>query len=190
MTHARAALVIADPLADLLRLEDERSYTRVREAISAWVPPVADDGAAVVGVLHSHRDRDLRAGGGDQVGSYLGSVGFGSACDLLIELLADRKDMASTGRNLHCCKSRIGALRRGEVKMLTWSEAEGYGEARGVPLVPPAPADDLEPKVRAWLAKHPGGSLRSCSVALAVPMGGSARYVRLRDLFRVLQSAS
>ena len=158
-------VIVVDPMADLLRLQDERSYTLVREALARWRPGkvtrvretlimVAADGEwepapagwgdseaktvaalesagghldtaveeeeevwpAMVGVIHSHRDRDA---GADHVGGYLGSVGWGSGCDLLLELLQrDRRNLGDSRRRLRCCKSRLADVAGGDVTEL------------------------------------------------------------------------
>ena len=87
---------------------------------------------AMIGVLHCHRDRDARAGGGDQVGAYLGSVGYGSACDVLLEMgLSDRKDASGTGRYLRVCKSRLPSLRRGDTTHMAFAEGRYTRQSRG-----------------------------------------------------------
>ena len=90
----------------------------------------------MIGVLYCHRDRDARAGGGDQVGSYLGSVGFGSACDLLLELgMTDRKDASDSGRYLRVCKSRLAGLRRGDTTHLSFEDGRYVRRTAGAALL-------------------------------------------------------
>ncbi len=151
-------VIVVDPMADLLRLADERSYTLARQALARWRPskvtreretliavgadgewepaPTDIDAAtvaaleaagghldtlveaeevwpAVVGLMHSGKDREVR---GDHVGGYLGTVAWGSACDLMLELLQrDRANLRDTRRTLRCCKSRLPDVAGGEV---------------------------------------------------------------------------
>jgi len=231
-------LIVVDPLADLLRLEDERSYTDVRQAIRAWRPPAVltrvelwhpdhgrymipidggvqrgccrwdtDAGAfapaarprgvawersehyhepAMVGMLHCHRDRDARAGGGDQVGAYLGSVGFGSACDLLLEIgLSNRKQDTDTGRYLRVCKSRIGSLRRGDTTHLRFEDGRYVVNRDGVPLLSgkAREAAQIAEETREFLARNPDATKAQALRYLGIARGGTAKYRAFDEAF-------
>ena len=179
------ALVVVDPLADLLRLEDERSYSAVRQSVrtwfrASWVPAEGERHApAVVGVLHSHRDRDARAGGGDQVGAYLGSVGFGSSCDLMLELLlVERGNVGNPRRSLRVCKSRIDGVTGGTARGLDFAG----GRYRPV-AVDVAPAGSTAERSRLVQIARDAARLRgegltktAAARQLGLSRGGSAPY--------------
>ena len=64
-------LAVVDPIADLLRLKDERNYSAVRLALRLLSP--RDPNTAIVGVMHAHREREVRTtvGGMGHHDSYL-----------------------------------------------------------------------------------------------------------------------
>ena len=103
-----ARLVVIDPIADVMRDLDERSYTAVRAALHDWRPQ-AD--TALVAVHHAHREKDIRR---DSVPSYYGSVGIGSSIDLLFDYTTLSKQHPNT-RLLQTCKSRIDGLQGAEL---------------------------------------------------------------------------
>ncbi len=173
MRYERAGKEAAMPLLDALWAIDERDWwngwTRERE----YLRP------AMIGILHCHRDRDARAGGGDQVGAYLGSVGYGSACDVLLEMgLSDRKDATDTHRYLRVCKSRIDGLRRGDTTHLAYREGRYCRRTEGVGLLSDVDraCAQIAAETREFRARNPKASKAQAMRYLDVKRGGTARY--------------
>ena len=188
----RPALVVVDPLLDLLRLEDERSYTEARALIRRWRPPIlwgkrgkVWDPPAMLGITHEPKTRDR--GRGDRIIDSIGSVGINTAADLLLAFRGDAR-LDSTRRTLEVRKSRVNALPRGETTWLDFDRATGrYSETeepkRTVALGARKAEADLASRARAWVAKHPDGSLRAACAALGVQRGAGRRYGVVRDAF-------
>ena len=85
-------LAIIDPLSDLVRLSNN-NYATAREAVSRIWPRSPD--VAMVGILHASKS-----------GGYVGSVGQGGACDLLIDYAAPDLSNSPSYRELRVVKSR------------------------------------------------------------------------------------
>ncbi len=134
---------------------------------------------AMIGVLHCHRDRDARAGGGDQVGAYLGSVGYGSACDVLLEMgVTDRKDASDTGRYLRVCKSRLPGLRRGHTTHLAFEDGRYLRRTAGAGLLSDRDREcsQIAAETREFRARNPDASKAQAMRYLGVSRGGGPKY--------------
>ncbi len=183
-----AAITVIDPLPKVLaggsaNQLDERSYLGMSAAIEQWLPE--QGGPPRIGIIHSHRDRDL---GRDQIGTYYGSIGFEAECDLMFDWESrNPKKQAETGRLLTCCKSRIAGLHDGTRTAFAYLKVSAggdhayrvvEGEDLATPQAPPKAGespDELRQRIRAWLAANPRGSMRKCAEALQMPRGVSAR---------------
>ena len=165
----RPGLIVIDPLTDLIRPDDERSYSALRQAIADWRPRTP---APIIGVLHAHRERELRA---DSIGTFYGSVGWSSSCDVLAELRFAAKAPDDPRRDLVVCKAREGAgLARGDVLRLAFDdEAHRYAERPE----DDEPAGQVAAAVRAYLEAHPGEQRKTTVAAkLGIRRGGGPRY--------------
>ena len=157
-------VVIIDPVADLLRLTDERSYSAVRASLRQLSPRASD--TSIIGILHSHRDRDLR----DTVSTYYGSVGFGSACDLLLDLKPVKDN--ETQRILQVSKSRSrAAQRQGERYVL---EFDGVSFTRVQPRLTMPTFNEND--VRSFREANPDATKKDAAKFFNVRPGGSAAY--------------
>ena len=147
---------------------------------------------AMIGILHCHRDRDARAGGGDQIGAYLGSVGYGSACDVLLELgLSDRKDPDGPDRYLRVCKSRISTLRRGQTLQLTYDGTRYSLRSGGVGLLSDAAREgaQIAGETRAFLTRNPESTKAQALKYLGVARGGTTKYRAFDEAFKAFMNA-
>lgn len=185
----RPALVVVDPLLDLLRPQDERSYTEARALIRSWRPPVlwgkrgrVWDPPALLGITHEPKTRDR--GRGDRIIDSIGSVGISTAADLLLAFRGDTK-LDSTRRTLEVRKSRVDALPRGAATWLDFDlETRRYRqiaapEAKRADLGAVADGgrkrvdpDAVAKRVREWCSTHPGGTWVECAAALGISTGG------------------
>ena len=156
----RPALVVVDPLLDLLRPEDERSYTEARALVRRWRPPVlwgkrgrVWDPPAMLGITHEPKTRDR--GRGDRIIDSIGSVGINTAADLLLAFRGDAR-LDSTRRSLEVRKSRVNALPRGTTTWLDFDlETRRYRQIEvptreRVSLAPRRRSDVSADAVRRW----------------------------------------
>ena len=167
----RPRLVVIDPMADVLRLSDERAYAAARAAVREWMRAAWP--AALLLVHHSHRETDARRA--DSVSEYFGSVGPASAVDLLLELRSAPAATGDTRRDLFVAKSRISELPRGRLTLLDF-EAGRYRARGGEPLPDRPPsrrvdAADIARQVAAWRKAHPKGTRTAAALALGIKRG-------------------
>ena len=198
-------VIIVDPIFDLLRPEDDRSYREARELMAKWrtQPPVTTtvdaDGIerdligvapATIYLHHAPKDAGGRGGGRDSIMQFIGSTGLTSAVDVAVAL-EHRGKLDATERTLTICKSRVNAMPRGTVAWLDFDPAtRRYREVdppepKGASAVAKADAK-LQERAEAWIADHPGGSLRQLAAALGVTRGGGRRY----DVLRTIRAAA
>ena len=189
----RPALLVVDPLLDLLRLRDERSYSQAREALRSWRPPVlwgkrgrVWEPPAMLGIAHEPKTRDR--GRGDRIIDSIGSVGLNTAADLLLAFRGDAK-LDSTRRTLEVRKSRINSLPRGATTWLDFDlETRRYRQidepARPKVSARPDVADDeLRARVVAWRDANPDGSQNAMLRELRIAKG-TRRYRVAGEAFR------
>ena len=139
---------MVDPVVDLLRLKDERSYSGVREALRGLQPHSAD--AAIIGVMHAHRERDMRS---HSVSTYYGSVGFGSACDLLLDYKTLKAD--PTQRLLRVSKSRCRAAQKQGTEYYLEFDGTGFEEVEPEPEPERVPRKQAPSPENSWRVPIP-----------------------------------
>ena len=177
MAALGARVAVVDPIGDLLRLQDERSYSAVRAALRQLVPRT--DRTSVIGIMHAHREREMRA---DSVSSYYGSVGFGSVCDLLLDfkLVKDH----DTQRVLRVAKSRCRAAQKQGTQYFLEFDGNRFTTAQPVASASPVPtADDI----RSYKRANPATGKTAVAKHFGFKPGGTASY---KAFCRVWEEAS
>ena len=186
-----ATLVVVDPLADLLRVTEERSYTQARAKVNAWRPEYSTDAGlfrpALLGLLHM--PKDSRDGRKDRILDAIGSVGQNSAADLLVSFEGLGRDLEDTRRRVSIRKSRLRSLRRGTSAVIdyvnrVYVEAAPRPAGSDVELRSRIDLGDLEGRARALRAAEPGLSLRQAAGRLGCGRGtNSAPYRLLKGIW-------
>ena len=172
----RPRLIIIDPMADALRLQDERSYTAARAAVREWMRAAWP--AALLLLHHLHRETDR--GRADSVAEYFGSIGPASAIDLLLELRSAPAATGDTKRDLFVAKSRIADVPRGRLMLLDY-EAGAYRLREGDPL-PDRPAGrrvdtkEIARRVAAFRAEHPKVGKTAGAAHMGIARGSGAAW--------------
>ena len=169
-------LVILDPMADALRLGDERAYAEGRRVVREWMKAARP--AALLLLHHAHRESER--GRADSVAEYHGSIGPASAVDLLLELRSAPAATGDTKRDLFVAKSRIAELPRGRLTLLDY-EGGRYRLREGDPLPDRAPsrrvdAADMARRVAEFRAEHPKVRKTAGAAALGIPRGSGAAW--------------
>ena len=162
-------LAIIDPLSDLVRLSNN-NYANAREAVSRIWPRSPD--VAIVGILHASKS-----------GGYVGSVGQGGACDLLIDYAAPDLSNSPSYRELRVVKSRCrDAQQQGAAYYL---EFDGLRYSEVEKIEPESRAQDGPAQAAIWefLRANPHTSKTATARHFEIKPGGSAAYKALSRSF-------
>ena len=162
-------LAIIDPLSDLVRLSNN-NYANAREAVSRIWPRSPD--VAMVGILHASKS-----------GGYVGSVGQGGACDLLIDYAAPDLSNSPSYRELRVVKSRCrDAQQQGAAYYLDF---DGLRYSEVEKIEPESRAQDGPAQAAIWefLRANPDASKTATARHFEIKPGGSAAYKALSRSF-------
>ena len=162
-------LAIIDPLSDLVRLSNN-NYANAREAVSRIWPRSPD--VAMVGILHASKS-----------GGYVGSVGQGGACDLLIDYAAPDLSNSPSYRELRVVKSRCrDAQQQGAAYYLDF---DGLRYSEVEKIEPESRAQDGPAQAAIWefLRANPDTSKTATARHFEIKPGGTAAYKALSRSF-------
>ena len=162
-------LAIIDPLSDLVRLSNN-NYATAREAVSRIWPRSPD--VAMVGILHASKS-----------GGYVGSVGQGGACDLLIDYAAPDLSNSPSYRELRVVKSRCrDAQQQGAAYYLDF---DGLRYSEVEKIEPESRAQDGPAQAAIWefLRANPDTSKTATARHFEIKPGGTAAYKALSRSF-------
>ena len=212
LTGAPVGLVVIDPLLAAMGDIDERSYSKMRRAVSCWMPRsnkmqyMTDAGCHGIIprrhpqfglVLIHHANREQRR---DQVSTYYGSVGLGGVVDTILDLVAPA-DPTDTRRDLLVGKSRDDRrTRRGDRLPLTYFAGLYMLRDDPAPIVAskpatgrkskakPRPTDETDYGLLAEQGRSEGLSLNAMMAAHKITKN-TVRHRKLRDAWRALPVA-
>lgn len=167
-----ANLIVVDPAADLLNVGDWNAYGVVRAAVRRWAGRLMYPYCGCGMLLLHHQNRR---------GSYLGSSGLAGAVDIL----AEWNTAPGNARELCTVKTRVQAVPPGGRSCWAF-DGRRYHPAGKAPIIE-APgarrADDVTPRVDAYLLEHPGANKRKIGAALGIRPGGGWRWAALSAAF-------